>query len=111
MFKILIKIVVIALTVILAGKFLPGVSVDNYVTAGIVGLVLIVLNVTVKPILKILTLPISIMTLGLFKLVINTGIVFLAALIVPGFELDGIITAFIFGIIVSIVSTVVEKLD
>jgi putative membrane protein len=71
-------------------------------------LVLAVLNAVLKPILKIIGFPITILTLGLFLLVINAVIVALAAYILPGFKLDGIVAAFLFSIVLSIATAIID---
>jgi putative membrane protein len=76
----------------------------------IVAVVLGLLNSFVKPIFIILTIPITIFTLGLFLLVINVIIVKLAASLVAGFAVDGWIPALLFSLVVSIVSSLIEKL-
>lgn len=108
--NIIFKAIALGITVILTGMFLPGISTDNFVTAILVGLVLTVLNMTLRPILKLLTLPISIVTFGLFSLVINTLMILITVWVVPGFEVDNILWAFAFSVIFSIVSTVIDKI-
>jgi putative membrane protein len=70
-----------------------------------VAIVLGVLNVFLKPLLVILTLPVTILTLGLFSFVINIALVYLAAYVVPGFEISGILAALLFGLLVSLISS------
>lgn len=102
--EIIIRLVLNTLVVLAVAYILPGVSVDGYMAAFVAALVLAVVNAVIKPILVILTLPIEIITLGLFTLVINAALIMLAAYIVPGFEIDGFWTAFIFGLIFSLVN-------
>ncbi len=95
-----------ALGLILISKFIPGIVVDDFYTALIAALVLGILNVFIRPILLILTLPITILTLGLFALVLN-GLLFLfAASFIDGFRVDGFFTALIGSILMSIISTI-----
>ena len=101
--------VVSALAILISAYVLPGVHVDGFVAALIVAVVLGVVNVFLRPILVMLTLPISIMTLGLFVLVINGLLVMLAAYIVPGFAVDGFLSAFLFGIVLALVSAVLNS--
>jgi len=79
--------------------------IDSYGTAVIFVLVLGILNAIIKPLLIILTLPITIITLGLFLLVINVLMVLLAGKFVPGIHIDGFLWAFIFGILLSFISS------
>lgn len=105
----LIKILVLALAVWVAAYVLPGVHLENDAkTIIIVALVLALLNAIVKPILIILTIPVTIITLGLFLLVINTLMVVWTSNLVDGFKVDGWLTAFFFSLIVSVVSSILH---
>lgn len=84
---------------------LSGVHIDNFITALMVAIVLAVLNAIVKPILIILTLPITILTLGLFLFVINALIILLAAHFVNGFRVDGFWWALLFSLLMSILTS------
>ncbi|MGN6530530.1 MAG: phage holin family protein [Ginsengibacter sp.] len=83
----------------------PHIVIDSYGTAVIFVLVLGILNALIKPLLIILTLPITILTLGLFLLVINVLMVLLAGKFVSGIHIDGFFWAFIFGILLSFISS------
>ena len=100
--NLLIRLIVTAGIVMLLAHFLPGVSVSGFIAALIVAIVLGVLNVIVKPILVILTIPITIITLGLFLFVINACIILLADKFVDGFGVTGFWTALLFSILLSI---------
>ena len=89
----------------------PHVAINSFTTAIIFALVLAVLNAIVKPLLIILTLPLTIITLGLFLLVINVLIILLADKFVSGIKIDGFWWAFIFGILLSAISTILQKLE
>jgi len=104
--KLIIRILLTAVAVILIAKFLPGVSVAGFGTAIIVALVLAILNLIVKPILVILTLPVTILTLGLFLLVINAIIILLADSFISGFGVDGFWIALIFSLLLSIFQSI-----
>lgn len=93
-----------------ASYLLSGVHIDNIQTAVILSIVLAFLNNFIKPVLIFLTLPITILTLGLFLLVINILIIKWAADIVPGFEVDGWWWALLFSLLVSVVTSVIEGL-
>lgn len=103
--KALLKIVFSALSVFAAAYIIPGVVVDTVVTALIVAVVAGVLNFFVKPLLVFLTLPINILTLGLFTLVINAGIIWLTAYIVPGFGVANLWIALVFGVVTSLINS------
>ena len=101
----IIKILVTAVAVFVADYFMDSVQLsDNIKTTIIVALVLAVLNTFIKPILVALTIPITIITLGLFLLIINAIIVKLADYFIAGFSVDGWLSAIIFSLIVSVVS-------
>ena len=108
--KFFAKTIATAVAVLFAAYVLKGVTVDSTITALIVALVLGLLNSFIKPILVILTIPITIFTLGLFLLVINIIIVKLAANIVPGFVVNGWFAALLFSLVVSFVSSIIEAL-
>ncbi len=100
------KILLTALLLLLVQKIVPGVHIDGLYIALIAAVVLGLLNAIVKPILVILTLPISIITLGLFIFVINAGLFMFAASFLEGFTVSGFWAAFWASIIVSVGSTI-----
>ena len=102
----LIRLLLSALAVVICATILPGAHVDGFLMAVVVAAILAVLNVLVKPILVILTIPITILTLGFFLLIINTLLVMLASWLIPGFEVDGFWWAFIFSIFLSLINAV-----
>lgn len=101
---LLLQILLNGIAVYLAAYLLPGINVDNFVTAIIVGVVLGIVNTFIKPIIVLLTLPVTIVTLGIFILVINAVLVLLVAWIVPGFTVDNFWWALLFSIFVSLIS-------
>jgi len=108
--KFLLRLLLSALAVVILSKILPGVGVDSYITAVIVALVLSLLNVIVKPLLIILTLPITILTLGLFLLFINAGIIVLADYFVSGFSVTTIWWALLFSLLLSFLQSILFSL-
>lgn len=103
--QILVSLILSVLAVLISAYVLPGVKVDGVFTALVVAVVLSVVNTFIKPLVVLLTLPINIMTLGLFSLVINALMVMLVAAVVPGFQVDGILWAVVFSIVLSVIST------
>lgn len=100
-----------AIAIIITAFLLPGVHVINgFMTALWVALVLGIINAFIKPILILLTLPINILTLGLFTLVINALLIMLASSIVPGFRIDSFGWAILFAIVLSIVNSLLYRL-
>lgn len=108
--NLLFRILITAILVMLIANFMPGVHVAGFVTALIVAVVLGLLNIFIKPILIILTLPVTIVTLGLFLLVINALIILLCTYIVGGFGVDTFWTALFFSIVLSILQSIMYKL-
>lgn len=104
--NLLIRLLISALAVFICATVLPGAHVDGFMIAIVVAVVLAVLNLFIKPILVILTIPITILTLGLFLLVINTILILLVDALVPGFTIDGFWWAFVFSILLSIINSV-----
>jgi putative membrane protein len=95
--------IVSAAAIGIAAYLIPGIEV-TLLGAVVLAVVLGIINAFLKPIINLLTLPLNIFTLGLFSLVVNALLIMLAALIVPGFSVAGFWPAFLFGIVVSLVS-------
>jgi putative membrane protein len=105
----IIKVLISGLAVLLGAYLLPGVAVESIGTALWVALVLAILNALVKPILVILTIPITIITLGLFLLVINAIIILMAEWLIGGFYVDGFLWALLFSLLLSALTWMVES--
>jgi len=101
----LLTFIISALAIAITAYLLPGIQIDSYITVGITALVLGLINGFIKPVLTLLTLPINILTLGLFSLVINALLILLASEIVPGFEVSSFWWALIFSIVLSIITS------
>ena len=108
--NLLFRILITALLVVVIAHFMPGVMVANFTTSLIVAVVLGLLNIFVKPILILLTLPVTLITFGLFLLVINALIILLCTKIVGGFQVETFWTAVFFSIILSISQSVLYKI-
>jgi putative membrane protein len=104
--KFILRLLLSALAVVVLSKVLPNVSVDTYVTALVVAVALSLLNFIVKPILVILTLPVTILTFGLFLLVINAIIIKLADHFVDGFTVNGWLWAIVFSLLLSLLQSI-----
>lgn len=107
----LVRILISALAIMVTQWLLPGVSVDSFITGMIVAAVLSFLNAIVKPVLVVLTIPVTLVTLGLFLIVINAFIIQLTANLVSGFHVNGFIWAVLFSFILSIVTSVFNEID
>ena len=104
--KFILRLLLTAVAVVILAKILPGITVDSYWTAIIVALVLAFLNFIVKPILVLLTLPVTILTLGLFLLIINAIIIFMADGFIDGFDVSGWFMAIIFSLLLSLFQSI-----
>jgi len=100
----ILRLVVSAVAVFFVANFLPGVAVDDFLSALLVSVALAFLNGVVKPILTVLTIPVTIFTLGFFLLVINAVIILIATRLVSGFHVDGFIWALLFSVILSVLT-------
>lgn len=105
--KFIIRILVIAVNAFLLAEILPGVKIDNFLTSIIVAFVLAILDSLIKPILILLTLPATILTLGLFLFVVNALIILLDAHFVHGFKIDSFWHALLFSMLLSFANSFV----
>lgn len=103
--NLIIRLLITAVVAFFLQRFLSGVHIDNFTSAIIFAVVLGLLNLIVKPILSILTLPINLLTLGLFSLVINAVIILLADYLMDSFEVDGFLWALIFSVVLSLITS------
>ena len=101
---LIFKWLALALSIMFVGWVVPGITVSGITTALIASVVIALVNIVIKPILVFLTLPINILTLGIFILVINALLFMFVAYLVPGIEIDGFWSAFIGAIILSTLS-------
>lgn len=108
--KLILRILLTAVLVMLISHLMKGVSVDNFITSLIVAIVLGLLNIFIKPILVLLTLPVTIFTLGLFLLFINAALIILCTKIVGGFKVDSLWTAMLFSILLSLLQSIMYRL-
>jgi putative membrane protein len=106
----IIKLLISTIIVFTLAYFLPGVHVDNLTAALLVAVVLGLLNTFLKPILVFLTIPVTLITLGLFLLVINAGIILICDYFISEFHVDGFLTALIFSILLSISQSILNKI-
>lgn len=104
------NLLISALAVFLSAYVLPGVSVDSFLVALIAAFFLGLVNAIIKPILFILTLPITLITLGLFTFVINALMVLLVSGFVEGFKVEGFIPALLFSLVLSLVNSILHSL-
>lgn len=103
--NIIIRLLITAVVAFLLPKFLSGVHFDGFAKALVFAIILGLLNLTVKPVLKILGLPFTILTLGLFSLVINAVVILIADYLLDGMKVDGFLWALIFSISLSVITS------
>ena len=108
--KIILKILVTVFALLLVANYVPGIEVVSFYTALIVAVLLGVINLIVKPILFILTLPINIITFGLFTFVINALLFWFVATFVDGFSVDGFVPAFLGALVIAAFGSIANRL-
>lgn len=106
--RLLVSLVLNGLLVYLTAYMLAGVYVDGFLMAILVGAVLGLINATIRPIITLLTLPITIVTLGLFLIIINAAMVLLTDWLLPGFEVAGWWSAIFFSIVLALLNLIVD---
>ena len=110
MLNIILRWLLYALLIIFVSWLVPGIEVDNFLSAMFVCIILALVNAFIKPFVQIITLPVMILTLGLFSLVINALMFMLAGWITPGFEVEGFLSALLGSLLLSLFSLAVNKI-
>ena len=108
--KLLLKMLLTAVAVLILAQILPGVQVDGYLSAIIVAIVLGLLKLFVRPLIVFFTLPLTILTLGLFLFVINAFIILLADKLIDGFAVSGFWYALLFSLLLSFFQSILYSL-
>jgi putative membrane protein len=108
--NLIIKLLISTIVVFVLSYFLPGVHVTSLTGALMVAVVLGLLNTFLKPILVLLTIPVTFFTLGLFLLVINAIIILICDYFIAEFYVDGFINALLFSVLLSIIQTILNKI-
>ena len=99
-----------ALAIIFIAWLIPGISVEGFLTALLVAIVMALINAFVKPILQVISFPINFLTLGLFSFILNALLFMLAGFITPGFEVDGFLSALFGSLLLSLMALGIEKI-
>ncbi len=107
--KLITRLLLTSLVLLIVAYYIPGIRVDGFYTAFIAAVVLGLLNLFVKPVLFILTLPITILTLGLFMFVINAALFWFAATFIDGFGVETFWHALLGSLIVTVASALVNR--
>ena len=108
--KIILKWLIMAASILIAAKLITGVTVVGVWAALWLAVFLAVINIIIKPILVVITLPINILTLGLFTFVINALLVWFSSTIIQGFSVAGFLPALYFSVVLSVVSYLLNML-
>ena len=108
--NLIIRLLITTVLIVLISKIIGGINVIDFTTALIVAVVLALLNTFLKPILVLLTIPVTIITLGLFLLVINAIIILIADKFIDGFSVSSFWTALLFSILLSVSQSLLDKL-
>ena len=106
--SIIINWLISGLAIVITAYLLPGIHLSGFKAALLTAVVLGLINAVIKPVLKLLTLPLTIMTLGLFSLVINALLIMLTAKLVPGFQVQGFFWALAFSLVLAVVNWVLS---
>ena len=107
---LLLKWLALSLASMFVGWVVPGITISSFVTALVASVVIALVNLVIKPVLVFLTLPINILTLGLFILIINALLFMFVAYLIPGVEVDGFWSAFLGALLLSILSFGISSL-
>lgn len=110
MIRVVIRWVMNAVALYIVAKILPGVHMSNFNSALIAVLIIGLVNALIKPLIFLLTLPVTILTLGLFSFIINALMFMLASAIAPGFKIDGFGTALLASILYSVITAILHSL-
>ncbi len=110
MVNILLRWLVYSVLIVFVSWIVPGIEVENFVSAMLVCIVIALINTFIKPFLQLITLPVTILTLGLFSLVINALMLMLAGWIAPGFEVEGFLSALLGSILLSLFALGIRRI-
>lgn len=108
--RLIIRFLVLVFAILLVSKYVPGITVDGFTGAAIAAVVLSLVNLVIKPVLFILTLPLTLLTFGLFGFILNALMFWLVGYMVEGFDVHGFLPALIGAFIVSAVSYLISKI-
>ena len=108
--SLLISWLLYALAIVFIAWIVPGISVENFPSALLVTAIIALINIFIRPLIQLITLPINFLTLGLFGLVINALLFMLAGYLAPGVDVDGFLSALLGSIILSLLSMIINSI-
>ena len=106
----ILRLIISMVSLGLAARLIPGIHVDGWVTLALAALLLSVVNAVIKPILVLLTLPVTLLTLGLFLLVVNAAMLGLVAWLLPGFAIAGLVPAVLGWLVMAVVGGILNSI-
>ncbi len=110
MINIIIKWILLALSIMLTAWLIPGITISGFLSALIVVVVMGIINVLIRPLAELISLPLNVITFGIFSLIINTLLFLLAAKLSPGFQIDGFWSGFFGALLLSFLTPIVDKI-
>lgn len=105
---LLLRWILFTLAIMFVAWLVPGIGVENFQTAMLVTVIMALINIFIRPLIVFITLPINILTLGIFTLVINALLFMLAGYIAPGFYVDGFLAAFLGSVVLSFLGLIIN---
>ena len=108
---LLLRWILFALAIMFTAWLIPGIEVDGFKSAVLVVVIMALINIFIKPLLVLITLPINLLTLWLFIFVINALLLLLLGRIAPGFEVDGFLSAFLGSVVISFLGALISSIE
>ena len=108
---LLLRWILFALAIMFTAWLIPGIEVDGFKSALLAVVIMALINIFIKPLLVLITLPINLLTLGLFIFVINALLLLLLGRIAPGFEVDGFLSAFLGSVVISFLGALISSIE
>lgn len=105
---LLLRWILFTLAIMLVAWLIPGIAVENFQSAMLVTVIMALINIFIRPLIVFITLPINVLTLGIFTLIINALLFMLAGYLAPGFFVDGFLSAFLGSIVLSFLGLVIN---
>ena len=102
--------VIYSLLIVFTSWIVPGISVENFLSAMLVCLVIALINVFIRPLVEFISLPVTFLTMGLFSFVINALLLLLAGFLTPGFEVEGFLSALLGSVVLSVFAGIVSRI-
>ena len=105
---LIVRWILFTLAIIFVAWLVPGINVDNFQSAMLITVIMALINIFIRPLIVFITLPINILTLGLFTLVINALLFMIAGYIAPGVEVDGFLAAFLGSVVLAFLGLIIN---